>query len=122
MGFTVTVSSGTRGPWPGHTSEIRGPEPGHSGPEARFEDCVLGANCDVDLTWLREVPDLERVTFKGVGFHDVRYGREELWPMLAGQVRPVLKGCRLCGLLIAGDEGAPDVCPDGLAHRCVLFA
>lgn len=111
MGVTVSA---------GH-STFSGSEP-DDGPEAHLEECVFGPNAGVDLSWLREVPGLSRVTFYRVRFHDVKYGREELMPMLEGREEPVLKGCRLCDHLIPGDEGSSDVCPDELSNRCVMSA
>lgn len=106
----------------GSGSRLAGPEPGEHGPDVYFEECVLGPNVGVDVTWLREVPGLKRVTFYRVRFHDVKYGREELMSMVEGREEPLFTSCRLCDHLICGDVGSSDVCPDELSHRCVLSA
>ncbi len=90
------------------------------GPHVVFTGCVIGSGCDVDLTWLKEVPGLEEVRIVGVTLKDCRYGREELWGMFVGRKHVSLKGCRICNALILDEEGLSDVCPDELSYRCVM--
>jgi len=79
-----------------------------------------GPGMSFDMMWVDEVPGLVKVVVDGVRVTSGTYGRKELWPLLVGRSVARIRGCATCGCPIDGGDGAPEVCPEGLSHRCVL--
>jgi hypothetical protein len=81
--------------------QLRLRERGHGGPRGTkisLRDCQF-AGGGLDLTWIGELGGgLEEVSFVGVVFRGMKFGRPELEMLLAGRTGCVeLRQCSMCG-------------------------